>query len=117
MALQRLAPLLQLPRSSASEETRLSLQRCVAAALQPIADAAGATGDSRVLVFSSGSDALALWGYLAHSCLEAAEAEVAAGHKGTPVSLSLVHTSHLSNCSHFTLVHTCSLVHTSSYVQ
>ena len=85
MALQRLAPLLQLQRATASEEVRLALQQCLAAALELIADAAAAKGagaDQRLLVFSGG-DALPLAGYLVHCCLEAAEAEVAAGHKGT----------------------------------
>ncbi|KAG2444915.1 hypothetical protein HXX76_001651 [Chlamydomonas incerta] len=107
VVLQRLAPLLTLRRDAASEEVHLGLQRCVAAALQPLAAAAVAgqahlsnegggqqgqqgrgEGRREQEAGSSGGPlcgeaAAPLAGYLVHCCLEAAEREVLAGHKGS----------------------------------
>ncbi|GFR39644.1 hypothetical protein Agub_g110, partial [Astrephomene gubernaculifera] len=104
-ALQHLAPLLQLPREAAAEELHLAVQRCLATALEPLAAAAAATSapqaapeQSDISSSSSsrrgaacatvaaplcGAEAVSLAGYLVHCCLEGAEREVLAGHKGS----------------------------------
>lgn len=74
--LQHLAPLLQLPRSAASEEAHALAFRCVARALA----AAAPGGPCRGALASE--DAAPLAGYVLHCCLEAAEREVLAGAKG-----------------------------------
>ena len=108
VVLHRLAPLLTLPREAASEEVHVGLQRCVAAALQPLAAAAVALQEQRGKQEGEGRQergqqgrregrkeetegsggplcgeaAAPLAGYLVHCCLEVSEREVLAGHKG-----------------------------------
>ncbi|GIL91114.1 hypothetical protein Vretifemale_18782 [Volvox reticuliferus] len=105
--LQHLAPLLQLGPEEASEEVHVAVQRCLCAALEPLAvkpavsaEGAGAavasTGASPTVAVVGGgaalcSDQLApLAGYLLHCCLEVAEREILAGHKGSKILCTAV---------------------------